>query len=129
MLLAGAVADVVGSRVINLLGIFSLSVFILATCLARSGIQVIMFRMFQGVGVAMCFPTAVSILSAELPSGRVQIIGFACLGLGTPVGFATGIMLGGVLETEGAGWRLGYIYAPLLPWVGCIVATAGWCDP
>lgn len=108
LLLAGAIADVVGSRPINLLGTFVLGAFILAAGLARTGIQLIMFRAFQGIGVAMCFPTAVSILSAAFPSGRVRNVAFGCLGLGTPLGFAVGILLGGCLESIGVGWRLGF---------------------
>lgn len=108
LLLAGAVADVIGSRTINLAGTFVLSIFILASGLATSGLQLILFRILQGIGVAMCFPTAVSILSAAFPSGKVRNIAFGCLGLGTPLGFAIGILLGGWFETVGIGWRPGF---------------------
>lgn len=112
MLLAGSLADIVGNRVINLLGTLVLGIFILASGLARTGIQLILFRAFQGIGVAMCFPTAVSILSATFPSGRRRNIGFASLGLGTPLGFSVGLLLGGVSESAAVGWRLGiYICA------------------
>ena len=108
MLLAGAVADIAGSRVINLGGTFVLGIFILASGLARTGIQLLLFRAFQGIGVAMCFPTAVSILSAAFPSGRVRNFGFASLGLGTPFGFSVGLLLGGVFESTTVRWKLGF---------------------
>ena len=108
MILAGAVADIIGSRVINLFGTFVLGIFILASGLASTGIQLIIFRVLQGIGVAMCFPTAVSILSAAFLSGRVRNISFACLGLGTPFGFTLGLLLGGVYESSTIGWRLGF---------------------
>lgn len=107
LLLAGAVADVVGNRVINLAGTFFLGAFILASGLAKTGIALIMFRASQGIGVAMCFPTAVSILSTAFPGGRVRNIAFGCLGLGTPLGFAIGILLEGCFESVGVGWRPG----------------------
>ena len=108
MLLAGSVADIAGSRLINLLGTFVLGVFILASGLARTGVQLLLFRAFQGIGVAMCFPTAVRILSAAFPSGRVRNFGFASLGLGTPFGFSVGLLLGGFFESTTVGWRLGF---------------------
>ena len=111
MLPSGAVADVVGSRAINLLGTFTLSVFILASGLATSGSQFIVFRAFQGIGVAMCFPTAVSMLSAAFPNGKVRNIAFGCLGLGTPLGFAIGILFGGWFESTSIGWRPGFYIA------------------
>ena len=98
----------IGNRTINLIGTFTLSVFILASGLATSGMQFILFRIFQGIGLAMCFPTAVSILSAAFPQGRIRNIAFGCLGLGTPLGFAIGILLGGWVQTVGVGWRVGF---------------------
>ena len=108
LLLAGSIADVIGSRTINILGTFVLGIFILASGLAKTGIELILFRAIQGIGVAMCFPTAVSILSTAFPYGRVRNIAFGCLGLGTPLGFAIGIILEGCFESVGIGWRAGF---------------------
>lgn len=80
----------------------------LASGLAKTGLQLIIFRAFQGIGVAMCFPTAVSILSAAFPNGRVRNIAFGCLGFGMPLGFAIGILLGGWFGTVTVGWRPGF---------------------
>ena len=127
MLLAGSIADIVGSRAINLLGTFVLGIFILASGLARTGIQLILFRAFQGVGVAMCFPTAVSIISSALPNGKARSIAFACLGLGTPFGFSVGLLLGGFFESTSVGWRLGfYICAGATV---TLFAVNFWCLP
>lgn len=127
LLLAGAIADVVGSRPINLLGTVVLGAFILAAGLARTGFQLIMFRAFQGLGVAMCFPTAVSILSSSFPSGRVRNIAFGCLGLGTPSGFAIGILLGGCFASIGVGWRLGFYLCAAVTL--SLFAINFWCLP
>ena len=127
LLLAGAIADIVGNRTINLLGTFVLSSFILASGLARTGLQLIIFRAFQGIGVAMCFPTAVSVLSAAFPSGRMRNIGFSCLGLGTPIGFAIGILLGGWFGSISVGWRVGFYLSAVLTMM--LFAINCWCLP
>ena len=58
--------------------------------------------------MAMCFPTSVSILSAAFPKGKVRSIAFGCLGFGTPLGFAIGILIGGWFESTAIGWRPGF---------------------
>lgn len=89
------------------MGCFFLGVFVLATGLARSGIQLILFRAFQGVAISLCLPTAVSILTDNFPNGRRRNVGFACLGLGQPLGFSVGLVLGGFF-VDSIGWRVGY---------------------
>lgn len=48
LILAGSIADLVGSRSIFILGCFLQGIFVLACGLARTGIQLIMFRAMQG---------------------------------------------------------------------------------
>ncbi|KAL6718193.1 hypothetical protein ACLMJK_004281 [Lecanora helva] len=127
LLLMGAVADVVGNRIINLIGTFGSSVFILAAGLARSSLQLIVFRGLQGISIAMCFPTSVSILSAAFPSGSARNLAFGCLGLGTPLGFAIGILLGGWFESTSIGWRPGYYYTAAL--AAALFMVNCWCLP
>ena len=110
LLLAGAVADVVGSRPIYLMGCFLTGCFVLGCGLAQTGIQLIMFRAMQGIALALCLPTSVGILTGTVPSGKRRNIGFACLGLGQPLGFSIGLVLGGVF-VDTIGWRVG--------WYGC----------
>ncbi|KAF2236774.1 aminotriazole resistance protein [Viridothelium virens] len=107
-LLAGSVADIVGSRRVSLCGTFILGVFTLACGLAQTGIQLIIFRVLQGVGVSMVFPTSVSILTASFPHGKARTFGFSCLGFGIPLGFAVGLIFGGIFESTSVGWRLGF---------------------
>ena len=107
LLTAGAVADVVGSRPIFLVGCFLLACFVLACGLARTGIELIMFRAMQGVAIALCLPTSVGILTNAVPSGRRRNVGFACMGLGQPLGFSLGLVLGGVF-VDTIGWRIGW---------------------
>ncbi|KAJ5747005.1 uncharacterized protein N7511_008701 [Penicillium nucicola] len=108
LLLAGSMADLIGNRMINIIGCFLLGSFILACGVAQTGIQMIVFRTFQGIATSMCLPTAFSILTDSMPAGRRRNIGFACLGLGQPLGFSGGLVLGGIFQATSLGWRFGY---------------------
>ncbi|KAH8766572.1 major facilitator superfamily domain-containing protein [Hyaloscypha finlandica] len=107
LLLAGSVADVIGNKRVNLLGCFLTSIFILACGLARSGIELIMFRAMQGIAVSLCLPTSVAIVAYAAPSGRKRNIGFSCLGFVQPIGFSLGMVLEGVI-LDSVGWRFSY---------------------
>ena len=107
LLLAGSFSDVVGSRSVNLTGCFFIALFTFLSGVSRSGIELIMFRALQGVASALAFPSAISIISSSIESGRRRNIGFACLGLAMPLGFSFGLVLGGVFIT-GLGWRVGF---------------------
>ena len=107
LLPAGAVADVVGSRLVYLTGVFFLSVFIVACGIAQSGIQLVMFRAMQGIAVSLTLPASVGILTNNIPAGRLRNISFACTGLGMPLGFSVGSVLGGVFVVT-VGWRVGW---------------------
>jgi MFS family permease len=107
LLLAGAVADVVGCRPIYLTGCFLTGCFVLGCGLARTGIELIMFRAMQGIALALCLPTSVGILTNTMPSGKRRNVAFACLGLGQVLGFSIGLVLGGVF-VDTVGWRVGW---------------------
>lgn len=110
LLLSASIADAVGPRRINVLGCFLLGIFILACGLARTGLELILLRALQGVAVSMCFPTSVSILTNAFPHGRRRNIAFACLGFGSHLGWAFGMLCAGVFETGSnpPGWRVGF---------------------
>lgn len=107
LLLVGSIADFAGSRAIYLSGCFLLGIFILASGLAQTGIQLIIFRAFQGAAISLCLPTSVSIITKAFPNGQRRNIGFACLGLGQPLGYSVGLVLGGFF-VDSIGWRFGY---------------------
>ena len=92
-----------------------LSISTLAVGISRTGIEAILFRAFQGVAVSLCLPTAFSILTNAFPQGPRRNLGFACLGLGQPLGFSVGIVLGGGLIDTPLSWRFSmYLTAGLI---------------
>lgn len=107
LLLAGSVADVLGSRHITMAGCFLLGCFIIACGLAKNGIELIIFRALQGIALSFLLPTSVSILVKGIASGRGRNIGLSCVGLGQPLGYSLGLVLGGVF-VDTIGWRFGF---------------------
>lgn len=107
LLIAGSIADIVGARSVELVGITLLGIFSLACGFAQTGAQLVAFRALQGVALAMHLPASVAIITAAVPSGRARNLGFACLGFSQPLGFAVGLVLSGVM-IERAGWRSGF---------------------
>lgn len=89
------------------MGCFLLGWLIIGCGLAKTGIELIMFRALQGIAVSLCLPTSVAIIADAVPTGRKRNIGFSCLGLVQPLGFSVGLVLGGVFLERG-GWRLGW---------------------
>lgn len=110
LLIAGAIADVVGARWVELVGSVLLGAFTLASGLSRTGVQLILFRAFQGVATAMHLPCSVALITQFVSSGKARNIGFACLGLSMPFGFSIGLVLGGLL-VDTVGWRVGFYVA------------------
>lgn len=106
-ILMGTIADVVGSKRVFLAGTLLFAAFTLGCGLSSTSAQLIVFRALQGVSVAMCLPTSVAILSNAILPGRRRNLGFACTGLGQPLGFSLGLVLGGVF-VETVGWRVGW---------------------
>ncbi|KAK3358400.1 integral membrane protein [Lasiosphaeria ovina] len=102
-----AVADILGTRHLWISGSFLFLLFTLAVGLAKTGIQIILFRTVQGAAMAMCLPTSVSIIVGVFPRGGWRNVAFAMNGMGQPLGYATGLVLGGVF-TGTVGWRWAY---------------------
>lgn len=107
LLVAGAVADVLGSRPVNLVGNMLLGIFNIASGLSQTGEQLIAFRGLYGVATAMYLPSSVSVLTHAIPHGKVRNVGFASAGFAHCIGFALGLVIGG-LFVQTVGWRVGY---------------------
>ena len=107
LLLSGSVADIVGPRRVELVGVFLLGAFFIAGGLSTSGAQAVVFRALQGVAMAMHLPASVALVAAGVREGRARNVAFACLGLSQPLGFSVGLVASGVM-IERVGWRVGF---------------------
>ncbi|KAL9044470.1 MAG: hypothetical protein Q9214_002394 [Letrouitia sp. 1 TL-2023] len=124
LILAGSVADLVGSRKIFLLGSFLQGLFVLACALSQTGIQLIIFRAMQGIAVSFCLPTAVSITTTSFPAGKRRNLGLSFMGAGQPIGFLIGSVLGGIF-IDTIGWRTGYYMCTAANFLLCVISFWG----
>jgi MFS family permease len=126
LLIVGTIADVIGNRPVFLTGCALLCAFTLGASLSRTGIELILFRACQGIAMSFCLPTAVGLITRTFPHGRTRNIAFASLGGGQPVGFALGLVVGG-LFVDSVGWR--YAYFMSCAFNGLIFAAAAFTLP
>jgi MFS family permease len=119
-------ADVLGSRRIFLAGCFLYAVFTLASGVSQTSLQLIIFRAMQGISIAACLPSAVGILSHSFPTGSTRNLGFAILGAGQPVGFASGMVLSGVFISK-LSWRWAFYCSAIVNLF--VLAAAAWGLP
>ncbi|CAI6335798.1 unnamed protein product [Periconia digitata] len=110
LLIAGAVADIIGVRGFEIFGITLLGAFTLSCGFAANGVQLVVFRAMQGAATAIHLPSSVALIAAAVPSGKARNLGFACLGLSQPFGFSVGLVASGFM-VESIGWRAGF-YIP-----------------
>ncbi|GGQ20901.1 EmrB/QacA subfamily drug resistance transporter [Actinomadura coerulea] len=103
MLLGGRLADTFGARRTMLVGLSVFTTASLATGLAQNEALLLGGRIAQGVGAALLSPAALSTVATTFHgSERNKALGiWGALG---GAGFASGVLLGGVL-TAGPGWR------------------------
>ncbi|KAF4450776.1 hypothetical protein F53441_6108 [Fusarium austroafricanum] len=107
LLLAGALADVLGARSIDLVGCILSGALMLACGFVQRGEELVALRALQGVALALHLSSSVALVTKTLARGRGRNLAFACLGLSQPLGFSFGLVLGGVL-VETIGWRSGW---------------------
>lgn len=107
LLAFGSLADVVGPKRMWVVGSGASCVFIMACGLSRTSVQLIVFRALLGLAVAMCLPSSMSLISSSFPAGGKRNVAFAASGMGQPIGYAVGLILGGVL-TDTIGGRYGF---------------------
>ncbi|CAG7559390.1 unnamed protein product [Fusarium equiseti] len=123
LLIFGAIADVVGAKLMWVTGSFLFVIFTLAVGLAQTGIQIILFRTLLGASISMCLPTAVSLIANTFPKGPWRNVAFAINGMGSPLGYALGLVLGGIF-TDTIGWRWAYYMSAIINF--CLSTGAIW---
>ncbi|KAL1870819.1 hypothetical protein VTK73DRAFT_2411 [Phialemonium thermophilum] len=107
LMIAGAASDVIGPRVVDIVGCFLVGAATLAGAASRTGEQLVGMRALQGIALSLHFASSVGVLTSSLPASKARNLAFACLGLSQPMGFSFGLVIGGVL-VDTTGWRTGW---------------------
>jgi EmrB/QacA subfamily drug resistance transporter len=103
LLLGGRLADVFGGRTMMLTGLVVFTLASLASGLAQNETLLIGGRVAQGVGAALLSPAALSTVTSTFHGEERNRALSVWASIGG-VGFAAGVLIGGIL-TSGPGWR------------------------
>ncbi len=104
LLLGGRLADLLGRRLIFMVGLVVFAIASLAGGFAESEGTLIAARAVQGLGAALLSPAALSIVTTTFRDGAERNKALGAWGAVAGSGGAAGVLLGGVL-TEYAGWE------------------------
>ncbi len=105
LLLGGRAADIFGRRRVFMIGMVIFTTGSLACALSNSGLALILFRAYQGLGAAIVSPATLAIISAAFRHGGAERNkAFGIWGGVAGSGAAAGVLLGGIL-VEYLGWQ------------------------
>jgi EmrB/QacA subfamily drug resistance transporter len=104
ILIGGRAADLAGRRRIFLIGTAVFGAASLLDGLATSQGMLIGARALQGVGAALATPAALALVTGLFPAGAQRTKALTMWGALSGLGFAAGVLLGGVI-TQAASWR------------------------
>jgi EmrB/QacA subfamily drug resistance transporter len=121
LLLGGRIADLVGRRLIFMVGLGVFSAASLAGGLAQSELWLIAARAVQGLGAALLAPAALSLVTSIFREGAERNRALSVWGAVAGSGAAAGVLLGGVL-TSGLGWR-SVLFVNVLIGIAAILLT------
>ncbi len=97
LLLGGRAADLLGRRLVFMVGLALFSAASLVCGLAGSDVALIAARAVQGLGAAFVAPAALSILTTIFAEGTERNKALGIWGAVSGAGGAVGVLLGGVL--------------------------------
>ncbi|KAH8744221.1 major facilitator superfamily transporter [Diaporthe sp. PMI_573] len=126
LLIFGAIADVVGAKLMWVTGSYLCVVFTVVVGLSKTGIQIILFRTAVGIAISICLTTTMAFITNTFPEGKWRNIAFSMSGIGFPLGYALGLVLGGIF-TDTIGWRWGYYMMAIINF--CLSTMAIWSLP
>ncbi len=104
LLLGGRIADLVGRRLIFMVGLAVFTTGSLLCGLSWSEGSLIVLRGVQGLGGALVAPAALSLIASIFQEGAERNKAFGIVGAISGSGAAFGVLLGGIL-TSGLGWE------------------------
>ncbi|MGZ7109126.1 MAG: MFS transporter, partial [Methanobacterium sp.] len=111
LLIFGRVGDIIGHKNVFLSGIFIFTVFSYFCFISLDIFQLILYRVFLGLGSAMILSMVPAIISTIFPHGeRGRIFGY--ISLTTTLGLASGYGIGGFI-VENLGWN--WIFLTVFP--------------
>jgi EmrB/QacA subfamily drug resistance transporter len=104
LLLGGRLADILGRRIVFMVGLVIFTVASLLSGLAWSDESLIGARALQGLGAAAITPAALSILTTTFTEGRERNIALGAWGAVGGAGAGAGVLAGGIL-TDLLSWE------------------------
>ncbi|KAJ7293987.1 major facilitator superfamily-domain-containing protein [Mycena rebaudengoi] len=105
LLLLGRIGDILGGRLMFLIGSAWFSAWSIGAALAPNAAAFIVFSALMGLGAAANTPSAIGILVARFSHGPRLNNALGVLGAGQPIGHIIGLVLGGLLTQSHIGWR------------------------
>jgi EmrB/QacA subfamily drug resistance transporter len=121
LLLGGRAADLLGRRLVFVLGTGAFAASSLVCALAPSSGLLLGARALQGLAGAVLSPATLSIITSALPEGPERNRGLGAWGAMGGLGASSGALLGGLL-TQGLGWPA--IFAVNVPLGVLVIALA-----
>lgn len=119
LLVGGRVADLLGRRKVLAAGFATFGTFTLLDAVATSPGMLIAARGLQGIGAAITIPAALGILTNIFSEGGERSRAVAAFAAAGAVGFACGLILGG-LVTDALGWR--WVFGLTVPPIALLCA-------
>ncbi|MEU3166588.1 MFS transporter [Streptosporangium sp. NPDC006930] len=104
LLLGGRVGDIIGRKRMFVWGLAIFTIASLVGGFATSSVVLIVARALQGFSAAAVAPAVLAMIGAGFPEGEARAKAMGVFGAVSSVGFAGGVLAGGVL-TEIFGWR------------------------
>jgi EmrB/QacA subfamily drug resistance transporter len=104
LLLGGRASDLLGRRLMFLVGLTLFAVASLAGGFAPSAGLLIAARTIQGIGGALLSPAALALVTVTFPAGRERNIALGVWGALAGIGGTLGVVAGGVL-VDSLGWE------------------------
>ncbi|KRM23415.1 hypothetical protein FC90_GL000371 [Latilactobacillus graminis DSM 20719] len=107
LLLAGRLGDLIGRKMIFVIGLFIFGFASMMIGVADSPMMMISFRAVQGIGSAIIAPTSLALLM-DYYDGQMRTRAIAYYGATAGIGSSVGLLLGGWL-TSTISWRAGFL--------------------